>query len=91
MQMRTRIPLEIDHRDELLALAASRGEKNVSRIVGEAVVFFLEEMKKPPPALPPMPGRWERVGARVDRTWEEAATLLAAGLRQLRTRVVRTA
>jgi hypothetical protein len=86
MTMRTRIPLANDHRDELLALAASRGEKNVARLVGEAVVFFLEEKKKPAPALPPMPGRWERLGAHVDRAFGDAALLLSAGLRQLRTR-----
>jgi hypothetical protein len=92
--MRTRVSLADNHREELLALAASRGDKSVSKVVEDAVVFFLVERNKPAivAAAPPPPapqGRWERMGALVDRTWRESALLLGTALRSLRARAWR--
>jgi hypothetical protein len=91
MAMRTRFSLANNHREELLALVASRGEKSVSKVVEEALVFYLGERNKPavvptPIAPPEMPGRWQRMGALVDRTWREGALMLGMTLRQLRAR-----
>jgi hypothetical protein len=78
--MRTTIQLPDENRDILLSLARERGEKNVSRVVQEAVAFYLQERARPAPAplapLPPPPpappappaGRWQRVGEELDRT-----------------------
>jgi hypothetical protein len=40
--MRTTIELEDENRARLLALAASRGEKGFSKIIGEAVEMYLK-------------------------------------------------
>jgi hypothetical protein len=79
--MRTTIQLSDEHKTTLQALAAARGEKSLSRVVEEAVAFYLAEKDKP--ALVPVPlplptpapvvelpptGRWERLGGFIDRT-----------------------
>jgi hypothetical protein len=76
--MRTTIQLADEDREILLSLARERGEKNVSRVVQEAVAFYLQQRAKPapvpspaplPPESPPAPaGRWQRVGEELDRT-----------------------
>jgi hypothetical protein len=74
--MRTTIRLADDNRETLLSLAQARGEKSVSRIVEEAVSFYLAERNKPAPVVvplvpeptPPAPGPWQRLGAELDRT-----------------------
>jgi hypothetical protein len=69
--MRTTIQLPDESRETLLAIAQERGEKGVSRVVEEAVAFYLNERSKPPVA--PLvettgePGRFERLGAELDR------------------------
>jgi hypothetical protein len=87
--MRTTIQLSDELKETLTALAAARGEKSVSRVVEEAVTFYLAEKDKPalvpvhspPPApvtvveLPPA-GRWQRLGGLIDRTWNERTSLL---------------
>jgi hypothetical protein len=68
--MRTTIQLPDDNRDALLAIAQERGDRGVSRVVEEAVSFYLAERNKPAPLVlepPPAPGRWQRVGADLDR------------------------
>jgi predicted transcriptional regulator len=42
--MRTTIELKDDYRGRLLALAASRGEKGFSKIIGEAVEMYLKSV-----------------------------------------------
>jgi hypothetical protein len=74
--MRTTITLADDNRNTLLSLAQARGEKGLSRIVEEAVSFYLSERNKPAPVVvkavmeppPPPPGPWQRLGAELDRT-----------------------
>jgi hypothetical protein len=91
--MRTTIQLPDQSRDTLLSIAQGRGEKGVSRVVEEAVSFYLHERNKPvvlpPPATPP-PGRWQRLGADLDQTIGEESGVLAlvralvrGGLRRL--------
>jgi Ribbon-helix-helix protein, copG family len=62
--MRTTITLPDDTRQELQALAQARGDKGLSRIVEEAVLFYLAERNKPVVAAEPLPapalGRWQR-------------------------------
>jgi|SRR3954467_12517059 hypothetical protein len=94
MAMRTRFSLDDNHREELLALVASRGDKSVSKVVEEAVVFYLGERNKPavlptPMAPPAVPGRWQRLGALADRTWREGVQMLGMTARHLRARMHR--
>jgi hypothetical protein len=71
--MRTTIRLAEESRDTLLSIAQERGEKGVSRVVEEAVAFYLSQRNRPAPSteattLPPSPpaGRWQRLGADLD-------------------------
>jgi hypothetical protein len=74
--MRTTITLADDNRNTLYSLAQARGDKGLSRIVEEAVAFYLAERNKPAPVVvpavlePPSPplGPWQRLGAEIDRT-----------------------
>jgi hypothetical protein len=69
--MRTTIQLADESRETLLSIAQERGEKGVSRVVEEAVSFYLAERNKPvvqptqTPAL--LQGRFARIGAELDR------------------------
>lgn len=65
--MRTTIRLADEDRETLLSLAHERGTRSVSAMVEEAVTFYLSERNKPVPVPPPPPGRWERIGADIDR------------------------
>ena len=85
--MRTTIRLADESRDTLLSIAQERGDKGVSRVVEEAVSFYLSERNKPvrtepPPAAAPIPGRWQRFGADLDQRLG-AETGVAALLRTL--------
>ena len=78
--MRTTIKLDDDNRDTLLSIAQERGQKGFSAVVEEAIAFYLSERSKPiplaePPAPPP--GRWQRIGEKIDRTAGDDAGLLA--------------
>jgi hypothetical protein len=94
--MRTTIRLADDHRDTLIALAAARGDKGISKVVEDAVSFYLAERDKPavipaPVVAPPArveasPGRWQRIGARVDRSFGDPRALFALAVRALRSR-----
>jgi Ribbon-helix-helix protein, copG family len=69
--MRTTIRLPEDNRETLLSIAAERGEKSISRVVEEAVAFYLSERNKPAevPAViesAPVVGRWQKMGAALD-------------------------
>ena len=77
--MRTTIRIADERRDTLLSLAQARGDKGVSRIVEEAVAFYLEERAKPVPVQepPPHPGRWQRIGAELDRQMGGEVGMLA--------------
>lgn len=44
--MRTTIEIKPEHRARLLELAARRGEKGFSSVIGEAVEFYLENVAK---------------------------------------------
>jgi hypothetical protein len=74
--MRTTIQLADENKATLLSLAQARGEKSVSRVVEEAVAFYLAERNKPAPVVVPLvveqppaaPGPWQRLGAELDRT-----------------------
>ena len=93
--MRTTIQLAEQSRESLLSIAQARGEKGVSRVVEEAVSFYLNERNKPvpltqPPTLPPTPGRWQRLGADLDQQIGAESGVLAmvralvrGGLRRL--------
>jgi len=69
--MRTTIQLADESRETLLTIAQERGEKGVSRVVEEAVTFYLAERNKPVPQPTPTPallqGRFARLGAELDR------------------------
>jgi hypothetical protein len=67
--MRTTIRLADEKRDSLLTLAQERGDRGVSRVIEEAVAFYLSERNKPVPVVQPRPepGHWQRLGARLDR------------------------
>jgi hypothetical protein len=94
--MRTTIQLAEPSRETLLSIAHERGEKSVSKVVEEAVAFYLRERNKPvvqpaplPPPAPP-PGRWQRLGADIDQKIGADAgvlslvrTLVKDGLRRL--------
>jgi hypothetical protein len=94
--MRTTIQLADQSRETLLSIAQQRGEKSVSRVVEEAVSFYLRERNKPIPQPaaavppPPPPGRWQRLGADLDQQIGSEAGVLAmvralvrGGLRRL--------
>jgi hypothetical protein len=93
--MRTTIRLAEQSRETLLSIAQERGEKGVSRVVEEAVSFYLHERNKPvlqAVPLPPAPplGRWQRLGADLDQSIGEESGVLAlaralvrGGLRRL--------
>jgi hypothetical protein len=94
--MRTTIQLAEPSRETLLSIAQARGEKSVSKVVEEAVAFYLRERNKPiaqPTPLPPptpVPGRWQRLGADLDQkiSAEDGVlalvrTLVRDGLRRL--------
>ena len=67
--MRTTIRLAEQNRETLLSIAQQRGDKGVSRVVEEAVAFYLTERSKPVHLVEPLPepGRWARFGAELDR------------------------
>ena len=94
--MRTTIQLAEPSRETLLSIAQERGEKSVSKVVEEAVAFYLRERNKPLaqpaplPPPPPAPGRWQRLGADLDQrlSTEDGVvalvrTLVRDGLRRL--------
>src|SRR5262245_22184398 len=93
--MKTTIRIADDHGDRLRELAAARGDKGVSRIVEEAVAFYLAEKNRPvpipapPPPPAPPPGRWQTVGALIDRSWRERSALTAMAMRLVRVRLGR--
>jgi hypothetical protein len=78
--MRTTIQLADESRETLLSIAQERGEKGVSRVVEEAVTFYLAERNKPVPQAPPTPvlreGRFARLGADLDREINGKTSLL---------------
>jgi hypothetical protein len=49
--MRTRIEIDDEQREKLLALAAARGERSCGRLVQEAVALYLEQRERPAVAL----------------------------------------
>jgi hypothetical protein len=80
--MRTTIQLADECRESLLSIAQERGEKGVSRVVEEAVNFYLAERNKPvvqPPSPPPalLQGRFARIGAELDAEIGSKASLLS--------------
>jgi hypothetical protein len=87
--MRTTIQLGERERETLLALASARGDKGVSKVVQEAVAFYLAEAKKPAAlAVVPAPsGRWERLGMLIDRSWRDPVVLAAEMLKLVRARL----
>ena len=101
--MRTTIRLSDDRRESLLSLAEERGDKGVSRVVEEAVSFYLAERAKPvllAPTVPPTPvaapGRWQLLGADLDRHLGADTGVLATiralvrgGLERLPARIAR--
>lgn len=92
--MRTTISLAEQDRETLLTIAKGRGEKGVSRVVEEAVAFYLAQRSNPAQlvelAPPPELGRWQRIGADLDQQMGEESGVLAllralvrGGLRRL--------
>jgi hypothetical protein len=81
--MRTRIEIDDVHREQLLKLAAERGERGCARIVQEAVAQYLEHKERPPVVVeletrPLRPeSRGERLRLVVEWVVEEAVGLLA--------------
>ncbi len=91
--MRTTLSLPEDCRETLRLIAESRGERGVSRVVEDAVAFYLAERSKPvvtATEAPPPLGRWQRLGADLDRQLGEdpgviaiLRSLVRGGLRRL--------
>jgi hypothetical protein len=88
--MRTTIQLADQSRETLLSIAQARGEKTVSKVVEEAVAFYLNERNKPIEPPSPTPGRWQRLGADLDQQIGEESgvlnllrALVRGGLRRL--------
>jgi hypothetical protein len=87
--MRTTISLAPENKQTLQSIASERGERSVSRIVEEAIAFYLAERNKPAvptvpeivtvtvPAPAPAPGPWQRLGAHIDRSTENNPSLIA--------------
>ena len=95
--MRTTIRLADESRETLLTIAQQRGEKGVSRLVEEAVSFYLSERNKAAQApdaaataASAPAGRWQRLGADLDQRMGAESGVLAmvramvrGGLRRL--------
>lgn len=88
--MRTTISLAPENKKTLQSIASERGERSVSRIVEEAIAFYLSERNKPAPlplvpeivtvtvpAPPPVQGPWQRLGAHIDHSTEGNPSLIA--------------
>ena len=88
--MRTTISLAPENKKTLQSIASERGERSVSRIVEEAIAFYLSERSKPAPlpvvpeivtvtvpTPPPVQGPWQRLGAHIDRSTEGNPSLIA--------------
>jgi hypothetical protein len=90
--MRTTISLAPENKKTLQSIASERGERGVSRIVEEAIAFYLTERNKPVtppapivpevvtvtvPAPPPAQGPWQRLGAQIDRRTDGDPSLVA--------------
>jgi hypothetical protein len=88
--MRTTISLAPENKKTLQSIASERGERSVSRIVEEAISFYLAERNKPAPAplvpeivtvtVPapaPVQGPWQRLGAHIDRSTDGNPSLVA--------------
>src|SRR4051812_36101374 len=95
--MRTRIEIDDEQREKLLALAAERGERTCARVVQEAVALYLEHKEHPPVALESQPLDVLRAETRAERMrlvigWvrEEAEGILSL-VRPLRGRLRRSA
>jgi hypothetical protein len=80
--MRTTIQLADESRETLLSIAQARGERGVSRVVEEAVSFYLAERDRP--ALPVVveakaspAGPFQRLGEKLDREVGPQPSLLA--------------
>ena len=54
MSTRTTITLAPEKKETLLSIASERGERSVSRIVEEAISFYLAERNKPAPVIQPV-------------------------------------
>jgi hypothetical protein len=70
--MRTTLKLSEDAQRTLRAIANARGERGVARVVAEAVALYLTDRNRPAELAPtpPTPGRWQRIGAEMDRRLE---------------------
>ena len=86
--MRTTISLAPENKKTLQSIASERGDRSVSRIVEEAISFYLAERNKPAPLVPeivtvtvpapaPMLGPWQRLGAHIDRSTDGNPSLVA--------------
>jgi hypothetical protein len=91
--MRTTISLDPENKKTLQSIASERGERSVSRIVEEAIAFYLAERNRPaaPPPAPmvpeivtvtvpapaPVQGPWQRLGAHIDRSTDGNPSLVA--------------
>jgi hypothetical protein len=81
--MRTRIEIDDEQREKLLALAAERGERTCARVVQEAVSFYLEQRERPPVALQlePQPAPVQLESLRAE-TREQRVRLVIGWLRE---------
>lgn len=56
--MRTTITLPDEQKEKLLAVAAERGLRGCSKVVEDAIAFYLAERERPAVALPVVPASY---------------------------------